>query len=113
MKAAVAAEDEVISPLFEFRNNGLPVGNGWTSPSNGARWGFDYLSRTATAKSNMYDNAPSTMRDNYAGFDTGKRLNSRRLLDPAASRAGQVRSDQPKASAGSGAGRGAEESESQ
>jgi hypothetical protein len=53
------------------------VGNGWTSPSNGAAWGVDYLSRTATARSNMYDNAPSTTRYIYTDFDsTGARLNS-------------------------------------
>jgi hypothetical protein len=58
VQAAVASEKEIIAPLFEFRNNGIPLGNGWASPSNGANWGVDYLSRTATAKSNMYDNAP-------------------------------------------------------
>ena len=34
-QTAVAAEEELIKPLFEFRNNGRPVGNGWTSPPNG------------------------------------------------------------------------------
>ena len=57
-KPRSAAEKELIKPLFEFHNNGRPVGNGWTSPPNGARWGTDYLSRTATARSNMFDNAP-------------------------------------------------------
>ncbi len=74
-QAAAAAERDLIQPLFEFRNNGRPVGNGWTSPSNGARWGSDYLSRTATAKSNMYDNAPEETRYIYTDFDAeGKRL---------------------------------------
>jgi hypothetical protein len=31
-QTAIATEDEVIRPLFEFHNNGRPVGNGWTSP---------------------------------------------------------------------------------
>jgi hypothetical protein len=76
VKAAVETEKNVISPLFDFRNNGRPVGNGWTSPSNGARWGFDYLSRTATAKSNMYDNAPQETRYIYTDVDAqGTRLN--------------------------------------
>ncbi|MGB6935780.1 MAG: DUF1214 domain-containing protein, partial [Xanthobacteraceae bacterium] len=66
----------MIKPRFEFRNNGRPVGNGWTSPPNGARWGTDYLSRTATARSNMYDNAPEETRYIYTDFDsTGQRLN--------------------------------------
>jgi len=74
-QTAVGAEDELIKPLFEFHNNGRPVGNGWTSPPNGARWGTDYLSRTATAKSNMYDNAPEETRYIYTDFDsTGQRL---------------------------------------
>lgn len=72
---AVAAERELIAPLFHFHNNGRPVGNGWTSPPNGARWGFDYLSRAATAKSNMYDNAPEETRYIYTDFDSaGERL---------------------------------------
>ena len=75
-QTAIAAEDELITPLFEFRNNGRPIGNGWTSPPNGARWGTDYLSRTATAKSNMYDNAPEETRYIYTDFDKeGQRLN--------------------------------------
>jgi hypothetical protein len=73
---AITAEQELITPLFQFHNNGRPVGNGWTSPPNGARWGTDYLSRTATAKSNMYDNAPEETRYIYTDFDsTGARLN--------------------------------------
>jgi hypothetical protein len=73
---AAKAEQELIAPLFDFHNNGRPVGNGWTSPPNGARWGTDYLSRAATAKSNMYDNAPEETRYIYTDFDSeGKRLN--------------------------------------
>jgi hypothetical protein len=76
LQTAIAAEKEVIGPLFEFRNNGSPVGNGWTSPPNGAKWGFDYLSRAATARSNMYDNAPNETRYFYTDLDsTGQRLN--------------------------------------
>jgi hypothetical protein len=74
-EAAVAAEGELIKPLFDFHNNGQPVGNGWTSPPNNARWGTDYLSRTATARSNMFDNAPNETKYIYADFDQdGQRL---------------------------------------
>jgi len=69
-QTAVASEKELIAPLFQFHNNGRPVGNGWTSPSNGANWGFDYLSRAASAKSNMYDNAPQETRYIYTDFDS-------------------------------------------
>ncbi|MGB7285189.1 MAG: DUF1254 domain-containing protein [Candidatus Acidiferrum sp.] len=75
-KTAVIAEEELIKPLFQFHNNGRPVGNGWTLPPNGARWGVDYLSRAATARSNMYDNAPEETRYIYTDFDQhGQRLN--------------------------------------
>jgi hypothetical protein len=75
-QTAVTTEKEVVGPLFDFHNNGRPVGNGWTSPSNGADWGYDYLSRLATAKSNMYDNAPQETRYIYTDFDsTNQRLN--------------------------------------
>lgn len=75
IQAAIAAENEVIDPLFDFRNNGSPAGNGWTSPSNGAKWGFDYLSRTASAKSNIYDNAANETRYIYTDVDqSGERL---------------------------------------
>jgi hypothetical protein len=74
-QTAIAAEEQLIKPLFDFHNNGRPMGNGWTSPPNGARWGTDYLSRTATAKSNMYDNAPNETRYIYTDFDKdGERL---------------------------------------
>jgi hypothetical protein len=74
-QTALASENGLIAPLFEFHNNGRPVGNGWTSPSNNARWGTDYLSRTATAKSNMFDNAPEETRYIYTDFDSsGQRL---------------------------------------
>jgi hypothetical protein len=74
-QTAIAGEEQLIKPLFDFHNNGRPVGNGWTSPPNGARWGTDYLSRAASAKSNMYDNAPQETRYIYTDFDKdGQRL---------------------------------------
>jgi len=76
VKTAITAEQELIAPLFHFHNNGRPIGNGWTSPPNGANWGTDYLSRAATAKSNMYDNAPQETRYIYTDYDSsGERLN--------------------------------------
>lgn len=77
-QVAVDAERELIAPLFDFHNNGRPVGNGWNSPPNGAHWGTDYLSRAATAKSNMYDNAPQETRYIYTDFDAqGARLSGK------------------------------------
>lgn len=78
-QTAVAAEKDLISTLFDFHNNGRPIGNGWNSPPNGANWGYDYLSRAATAKSNMYDNAPQETRYIYTDFDSAsQRLNGAR-----------------------------------
>jgi hypothetical protein len=55
-ETAAAAQSEIITPLLQWRYNGRPAGNGWNSPVNNAEWGTDYLNRTATAKSNIYDN---------------------------------------------------------
>ena len=68
VETAFAADKDLIRPLFEFRNNGRPVGNGWTSPPNGARWGTDYLSRAATAKSNMATSLRFLYREAEARF---------------------------------------------
>ena len=74
--AAVAAESDMIDPFFFWRNNGRAAGNGWNSPVNGAQWGTDYLNRTGTAKSNMYDNRPGETKYIYTDNDSqGKQLN--------------------------------------
>ena len=74
-ETAVSAEKELITPLFQWRNNGAPAGNGWNSPVNNARWGTDYLNRAATAKSNMYENTPGETKYIYTDYDTaGKPL---------------------------------------
>lgn len=65
----IAADKEIVSPLFEWKNNGVAVGNGWRSTPNGARWGVDYLSRLATAKSNIFENAPNETKYFYRDFD--------------------------------------------
>ena len=75
-ETAVAAEREMIDPFFQWRYNGRPAGNGWNSPVNNAKWGTDYLNRTATAKSNMYDNRPEETKYIYTDDDSqGKQLN--------------------------------------
>jgi hypothetical protein len=61
-QTAVATEREVISPFFEWRHNGGPVGNGWSSMVNAAKWGTDYVNRTAMAKASMYGNQPEETR---------------------------------------------------
>jgi hypothetical protein len=75
---AVAAESELITPLFRWRQNGVPAGNGWNSPVNNARWGTDYLNRAATAKLNMYENVPEETKYLYTDYDSaGKQLHGK------------------------------------
>ena len=79
-ETAVAAERELITPFFQWRNNGRPAGNGWNSPVNNAQWGTDYLNRTATAKSNMYDNRPNETKYIYRDDDSqGQQLDGHNL----------------------------------
>ncbi|RWU19317.1 hypothetical protein DM813_21865 [Pseudomonas alkylphenolica] len=76
VQAAVDAEAQVVAPLFSFRTNGSRLPGGWNTPTNVARWGNDYLTRTATAKSNMYTNQPEETRYFFAEVDDkGGRLN--------------------------------------
>lgn len=72
---AVAAENNVIAPFFEWVHNGRPAGNGWNRSANNAQWGIDYFNRSGTAKSNMFDNRPSETQYFYIDDDaTGARL---------------------------------------
>ncbi|MFJ9081791.1 DUF1254 domain-containing protein [Streptomyces sp. NPDC102384] len=72
-EAAVETEAAVIAPLFHFRTNGTRLDGGWNTPLNVARWGFDYLTRTATAKSNMYVNQPEETRYFFLEYDSQDR----------------------------------------
>lgn len=80
IESFVTADKELISPLFQWKFNGRSAGNGWNSPVNNARWGTDYLNRTATAKSNMYDNKPDETKYIYRDYDSqGRQLHGRNL----------------------------------
>jgi hypothetical protein len=77
-ETAVAADEELIKPLFAWTYNGVPAGNGWNSPKNNAQWGTDYFSRAATARSNMYDNRPNETKYIYRDFDAaGQQLHGK------------------------------------
>jgi hypothetical protein len=74
-ETAVAADREMITPFLQWRYNGRSAGNGWNSPVNNAEWGTDYVNRTATAKSNMFDNLPTETKYIYTDDDSqGKQL---------------------------------------
>jgi hypothetical protein len=74
-EAAVATERELIPTFLKWRYNGRSAGNGWNSPVNNAQWGTDYLNRTATSKSNMFDNLPTETKYIYTDDDSqGRQL---------------------------------------
>lgn len=76
VKAAVDAEKELIEPLRQFKNTGVPAGNYWNTVKNGAAWGTDYLSRTAAARCNIFVNQPNeTIYYNQDRDSIGKDLN--------------------------------------
>lgn len=66
----VAAEKELIDPLFQFQYNGKRIDTGWTVPANAAEWGTDYLNRTAISKSSMYQNTAAETQYNLREFDS-------------------------------------------
>lgn len=76
----VAADQELIGPLFRWKHNGRPAGNGWNTPLNSAHWGTDYLNRTATAKSNIFENVPNETKYHYRDLDSaGQQLQGQHL----------------------------------
>ncbi len=78
VESFVAADKEIIAPLTQWKYNGRPAGNGWNSPVNNAQWGTDYLDRTGTGKSNMYDNKPEETKYIYRDFDSqGQQLHGK------------------------------------
>jgi hypothetical protein len=81
IKAAIVdeakkAQDELIEPLLQFRNYGIPLPHNWTTAINGARFGTDYFTRTAVARSNIFVNKPNEAKYFYQDLDaSGERLN--------------------------------------
>jgi hypothetical protein len=68
-QTAVAAENEILPAYLQWRYNGRAAGNGWNSAVNNAKWGTDYLNRTATGKSNIYENRPEETKYIYTDND--------------------------------------------
>jgi hypothetical protein len=75
--AAVAeVENNIVTPLFQFRNYGQQLPHNWSTISNEAAFGTDYYTRTAAAKSNILVNAPNETKYYYQDFDSASgRLN--------------------------------------
>jgi hypothetical protein len=75
-KATAEADEQLIKPLFEFRNWGQQLPHHWSTISNEAAFGTDYFTRTAVAKSNILVNSPNETKYYYQDLDaTGARLN--------------------------------------
>jgi len=73
--AAVDADAVLVAPLFQFRNIGLPRPGHWSTQRNGARFGTDYLSRTAVGKSSIFASTPEETTHFYQDLDSrGERL---------------------------------------
>jgi len=69
-------DDQLIKPLFQFRNYGQQLPHNWTTISNEAAFGTDYFTRTAVAKSNILVNSPNETKYFYQDLDaSGARLN--------------------------------------
>jgi hypothetical protein len=78
--SAMETERDVITPLFQWKHNGIPAGNGWNRSANNAEWGYDYLMRTSTARSNMFDNRPTETQYFYTDNDSqGAQLEGQNL----------------------------------
>ena len=55
-ETAFAADKEIVAPMMQWRYNGQPAGNGWTSESNNAAFGTDYFHRMGAVKAYPYSN---------------------------------------------------------
>ena len=67
--AAVEADKNIVAPLFQFRNYGIPLPHNWTTQNNGARFGTDYYTRLAVGKSNIFVNSPNETKYFYQDLD--------------------------------------------
>jgi len=69
-EAALAADQELVAPLMQWRFNGQPAGNGWTSPANNGAFGTDYIHRMGAVKADPYDNKRNETMYFYTDNDT-------------------------------------------
>lgn len=76
IEAVTEVEEQIVKPLFQFRNWGQPLPHHWSTISNEAAFGTDYFTRTAAAKSNILVNSPNETKYFYQDLDAdGVRLN--------------------------------------
>jgi hypothetical protein len=76
IKAAAEADEQLVTPLLQFRNYGEQLPYNWSTISNGAAFGTDYFTRTAVARSNTLVNPSVQAKYFYQDLDSsGGRLN--------------------------------------
>lgn len=76
IEAAREADEQLVKPLFQFRNYGQQLPHHWSTISNESAFGTDYFTRTAVAKSNILVNSPNETKYFYQDLDSsGTRLN--------------------------------------
>ncbi|WP_084679208.1 DUF1254 domain-containing protein [Flavobacterium reichenbachii] len=76
IEEAHKADKELVDPLLQFRNWGIPLADNWSTANNCAAFGTDYFTRTAIAKSNILVNVGAETKYYYQDLDSkGARLN--------------------------------------
>lgn len=55
-QTAIETEKSLMKTIHSYSYAGVPVGNDWVAPMNGAEFGTDYFSRAAAAKANIFVN---------------------------------------------------------
>jgi hypothetical protein len=58
-EGAKEADEQLVKPLFQFRNFGQQLPYNWATISNESAFGTDYYTRTAVAKANILVNSPN------------------------------------------------------
>lgn len=76
INAVAEVDEQIVKPLFQFRNWGQQLPHHWSTISNEAGFGTDYFTRTAVGKSNILVNSPNETKYFYQDLDvSGTRLN--------------------------------------
>ena len=70
LKETAVASEAMITQYLQWRYNGRSAGNGWNTTVDNAKWGTGYLNRTASAKSNIYENRPEETKYTYTDYDS-------------------------------------------
>jgi hypothetical protein len=70
LRETFAAHEELIQPMFRWRYDGQPAGNGWTAPHKLGAFGTDYIHRAGMMYSGPYDNRSTETMYYFTDDDT-------------------------------------------